>query len=137
MPLNGEGDPEPMAHVSSHIDFIPGTRHAKEIQIQWQRRRDAGEVTITMQPKFHWYMKGVGYGHETFGHGVYHGGPASTYEEHTLSEVDDAHTLHIQAICDTHMTGSLGERRGHGVLEQLSIGPHKPSGFTELLDMAP
>ena len=90
-----------------------------------------------MQPKFHWYMKGVGYGHETFGHGFYHGGPASTYEEHTLSQVDDAHTLHIQAICDTHMTGSLGERRGHGVLEQLIIGPHKPSGFTELLDMAP
>lgn len=136
VPLHGQGETEVMAQVASHIDFIPGTRHAKEIQIQWQRRRGAGEVTITMKPKFHWYMKGVGYGHETFGHGRYHGGPASTYEEHKLDEVDDAHTLHIQAISETHMTGSLGERRGHGVLEQLIIGPHKPSGFVELMDMA-
>ena len=89
-----------------------------------------------MRPKYHWYMKGVGYGHETFGHGSYHGGPASTYEEHRLSEVDDAQTLHIQAISETHMTGSLGERHGHGVLEQLIIGPHQPSGFTDLMDMA-
>ena len=49
---HGQGDAEVMAQVGSHIDFIPGTRHAKEIQIQWQRRRGAGEVTITMQPKF-------------------------------------------------------------------------------------
>ena len=48
----------------------------------------------------------------------------------------NAHNLHIQAISETHMTGSLGERRGHGVLEQLIIGPHKPSGFTALMDMA-
>jgi hypothetical protein len=34
------------------------------------------------------------------------------------------------------MTGSLGERHGHGVLEQLIIGPHQPSGFTDLMDMA-
>ena len=61
---------------------------------------------------------------------------ASKPRQHKLSEVDDAHTLHIQACCETHMTGSLGERRGHGVLEQLIIGPHKPSGFTELMDMA-
>jgi hypothetical protein len=137
VPLHGQGDTEHMAQVASHIDFISGTRHAQEIRIHMQRRQGAGEVVITMRPKFHWYMKGVGYGHETFGHGYYHGGPAATYEEHKLSEVDDAHTLHIQAICDTQMTGSLGERQGHGVLEQLIIGPHQPSGFKELLDMAP
>ena len=31
---------------------------------------------------------------------------------------------------------SLGERQGHGVLEQLIVGPHRPSGFTALMDMA-
>jgi hypothetical protein len=53
-----------------------------------------------------------------------------------LSEIDDAMTLHIQAVSTVTMTGDLGERQGHGVLEQLIVGPHKPSGFTELLDMA-
>ena len=54
-----------------------------------------------------------------------------------LSEVDDAMTLHIQAISTVTMAGDLGEREGHGVLEQLIVGPHQPSGFKELLDMAP
>ena len=136
MPLNGQGDAEPMAHVSSNIDFIPGTRHAKKFTFSGSAGAmparsplPCTEVSLVHERRR--------YGHETFGHGFYHGGPASTYEEYALSEVDDAHTLHIQAICDTHMTGSLGERHGHGVLEQLIIGPHQPSGFTELLDMAP
>ena len=125
-----------MAQVSSHIDFIPGTRHAKEIQIQWQRRRGAGEVTITMKPKFHWYMKGVGYGHETFGYGKYHGGPASTYEEHTLNEDERLHPTHTGDSGDPYDRLAQGERRGHGVPEQLIIGLLRLSGFTALMDMA-
>jgi hypothetical protein len=30
----------------------------------------------------------------------------------------------------------MGTQVGLGVLEQLVIGPHVPSGFTELLDLA-
>ena len=82
-------------------------------------------------------MKGIGYGHERFAHGTYQGGEANLYEEYVLAEVDDALTLHIQAVCQATMTGDLGEKVGHGVLEQLIVGPHAPSGFRELLDMAP
>ena len=125
-----------MRKVSSNLTFIPGTRHAAKAEIQFQRR-GGGVVDITMTPRSHWYMKGVGYGHPEFPHGLYHGGPASMYEEYVLTEIDDAMTLHIQAISTVTMTGDLGEREGHGVLEQLIVGPHKPSGFKELLDMAP
>jgi hypothetical protein len=56
-------------------------------------------------------------------------------ESWALADIDPTVPLflHIQALC----TARLGERRGIGVLEQLIIGPHAPSGFTELLDMAP
>ena len=82
-------------------------------------------------------MKGVGYGHPEFSHGSFHGEFDSTYEEYALADVDDAKTLHIQAISDVSMSGDLGAREGRGVLEQLIIGPHAPSGFSQLMDMAP
>ncbi|MED6341950.1 MAG: hypothetical protein VYC16_06450 [Pseudomonadota bacterium] len=130
------GDAESMRKVSSQLAFIPGTRHAQSARITLQRFA-GGVAEITMRPRFHWYMKGVGYGHPEYGHGRYHGGPAQLFEEYTLAEVDDAMNLHIQAICDVSMEGDFGTRQGKGVLEQLILGPHAPSGFTKLMDMAP
>ncbi|MEM7080521.1 MAG: hypothetical protein AAF513_18025 [Pseudomonadota bacterium] len=135
VPLHEEGDAREMWQVASHIDFIPGTRHARQARIELGDRE--GQTIITMTPRFHWYMKGVGYGHERFSHGSYHGELETMFEDYALAEVDDAANLHIQALCDVTMEGHLGERRGRGVLEQLIIGPHAPSGFTELMDMAP
>ncbi len=135
VPLHGQGEAEEMARVSSELTFIPGTRHAAKAVLRFERR-GAGTAEITMTPRYHWYMRGVGYGHKTFAHGVYHDGPAATYDEYVLSEVDDATTLHIQAISDVRMEGDLGTKTGAGVLEQLIIGPHEPSGFKDLLDFA-
>jgi len=43
----------------------------------------------------------------------------------------------VQAFSHATLKGPNGLiREGHGVLEQLVIGAHKPSGFTGLLDMA-
>jgi len=126
---------EGMALVSSELDFIPGTRHAREARLRFEH--NSGSVSeIVMRPRFHWYMKGVGYGHDSFAHGTYHGELDSLYEHYPLAEVDDATNLHIQAICDTTMSGDLGVREGRGVLEQLIVGPHSPSGFVELMDFA-
>ncbi len=135
VPLRDQGDSEAMAQVASEIDFISGTRHAREARLRFTRN-SGGVAEITMRPRFHWYMQGVGYGHPQFNHGAYHGELAGTYEEYALAEVDDAATLHIQAVCDVEMTGDLGERGGRGVLEQLIVGPHAPSGFKEMLDFA-
>ena len=81
-------------------------------------------------------MKGVGYGHPEFSHGTYHGGDAQTSEEYDLSAIDDSKNLHIQAVCSCQMEGELGAREGVGVLEQLILGPHAPSGFVGLGDLA-
>ncbi len=135
VPLTGAGESEEMVTVASDIEFIPGTRHARRAELRFERHA-GGVAEITMTPRYHWYMQGVGYGHPEFSHGSYHGELETGYEEYALAGVDDAMTLHIQAICDVEMRGDLGERSGRGVLEQLIIGPHEPSGFKELLDMA-
>ena len=135
VPLRGQGDTIEMAHVSSEIDFLPGTRHAKQARIHFHAH-DGRQATITMAPRYHWYMKGVGYGHPEFPHGAHHGELAGCTESYPLAEVDDAQNLHIQAISDVRMEGDFGERTGRGVLEQFILGPHAPSGFTEIMDMA-
>jgi len=52
-----------------------------------------------------------------------------------LSDIDHSLPLHlhVQAVCEA----TLGTRRGIGVLGQLILGPHQPTGFKELLDLAP
>ena len=47
-------------------------------------------------------------------------------------QVAGEHEVHVQQV----VRGRMGEREGIGVLEQLCLGPHAPSGFTEFLDGA-
>lgn len=136
LPLHGSGPVRDMRRVSSKVSYLSGTRHAQSTVILFEDD-EGGETEITLSPRFHWYMKGAGYGHETHKHGSYHGELDTLFESYALDEVDDAMNLHIQALCDVTMRGALGERTGRGVLEQLIAGPHAPSGFTQQLDMAP
>ena len=52
----------------------------------------------------------------------------------TLADLDplEPRHLHVQQVCRARMDG----REGIGVLEQLVIGPHTPSGFHSLIDGA-
>jgi hypothetical protein len=61
------------------------------------------------------------------------------YEEFKLDEVKSyvPPHLHIQAFVEAKLTLPDGSTRdGAGVLEQLIIGPHAPSGFADILDPA-
>jgi hypothetical protein len=44
------------------------------------------------------------------------------------------HFLHVQAPAAVSMETQAGTHEGRGVVEQLFIGPHAPSGFEDLLD---
>jgi hypothetical protein len=62
------------------------------------------------------------------------------YEAFDLATVNETEYKfwHVQAFCHARLTGAEGgEKKGVGILEQLIIGPHEPSGFKEFLDMAP
>jgi hypothetical protein len=132
-PLHG-GEPEVMETVSSRVRFRPGTRHAKSAEILF-RRRNGEELVLEFEPLYDFYMSGLGYLHPEWGHGMDRGERAVAYDSIDLDSVDESAPLclHVQAISRVRMGG----KEGRGVLEQLILGPHEPSGFTSLLDPAP
>jgi hypothetical protein len=131
VPIGGAAEP---AAVDWKIDWRSGTRHAKAAEIVL-RRPTREELRLQLTPLYNFYMNGLGYMHPQWGHGMYVGEHEVAGESWTLAEVDPAVPLHlhVQAVCEA----KLGARTGIGVLEQLVIGPHQPSGFRELLDLAP
>ena len=126
------------AEVSSALVWQSGTRHAASAVVRIADAR--GDMTLTFEPGLKFYMVGLGYGHPKWGHGMAHGELSVEREDLKLSEVDDRlpQFLHIQALSRVTFQGPGGMTAvGRGVLEQLAIGPHAPSGFTQLLDYAP
>jgi hypothetical protein len=134
----GDAEPVHMAKCGSQIAFKSGTRHAKSAVIETVAP-DGGTWRAELTPHFNFYMSGIGYMHPEWGHGHYKGENALGYDTYELATVNenDPRFLHVQAFCTAKLTGPDTERTGSGVLEQLIIGPHAPSGFKEILDTAP
>jgi hypothetical protein len=139
MAATRDSAPLHMASCSSELKFKSGTRHAKSAVIHM---KDAEGLTyrIDLEPRWNFYMSGLGYMHPEWGHGRFRGELAVGYDAVETAKVNENefHFNHIQAFSAARLTGPNGlERKGHGVLEQLIIGAHAPSGFTGLLDGAP
>ncbi|HEY1632396.1 MAG TPA: hypothetical protein VGF56_13845 [Rhizomicrobium sp.] len=135
----GEREAVHMASCKSKLDFKSGTRHAKGAVIE-TTDPDGGDWRVELKPKYNFYMSGIGYMNPDWGHGQYKGENALGYDEYETAHVDetDPRFLHVQAISTAKLTGPNGlVRDGIGVLEQLIIGPHAPSGFKEVFDPAP
>ncbi len=127
---------EPMTDGRAKLELQSGTRHAREAQLMFTD--EAGETTIKLTPRFKFFMRGVGYMHPKRSHGTYHGKHSVAHEVLDLATLDegDFHSTHIQAIVDAEMSGARGTRRGRGLLEQLVIGRHDPSGLKDLFGLA-
>ncbi len=133
--IPGAEDPntEILAAVEHHIDYLPGTRRAGHARIELVH--DGGEVEdIDLEPLLCFRMKGIGYMHPTWGHGMWKGELAIGGESWKTDEVDAMafDNQHIQQV----VRARKGDEVGIGVLEQISFGPHARYGFTELLDPA-
>ncbi|MBT3425634.1 MAG: hypothetical protein HOL98_02440 [Gammaproteobacteria bacterium] len=135
IPKFGQGPEEVMVEREYKQIYQPGTRYAKSASISLTRP-DGRQCHIDLQPKWNFFMKGIGYGHETFSHGTYHSDLAIHREVYTLDEVPPEN-IHVQAMCDVRLSHDEGQEAGQGIIEQLVIGPHRPSGFSQLLDFAP
>ncbi len=121
------------------LDFASGSRHAKGATIE-TKGFEGGDYSLELTPHWHFYMHGIGYGHPEWGHGRYHGDLEVAHDSFALTDIDesDMSNNHIQAFCSAVLTGPDGkQRQGAGILEQLIIGAHAPSGFTDLFDLAP
>jgi hypothetical protein len=120
--------------VAHRVRWAPGTRRAQSAELTLGGARTP-PIVVALEPILTFQMLGLGYLHPEWGHGMWKGPDAMMGEHWTLADLDpmDPRHLHVQQLC---RATTAGAREGVGVLEQLVIGPHAPSGFTSILDPA-
>ncbi len=119
------------------IDWQQGKRHAAAAKLE-VRDPSGRDHLVTWQPQQIFMMKGIGYGHPQWTHGGWKGELAVEREDMRPDQLDplDLSHLHIQAIATARHEGGGTASDGIGIVEQLVIGPHAPSGFAGLNDGA-
>jgi len=119
--------------VEHRIRWQPGMRRAASAAIALTPHGGAPR-TIDLEPILTFQMRGLGYFEPEWGHGMWKGELAVGGDVWTLADLDplEPRHLHVQQLCRARMDG----RVGLGVLEQLVIGPHAPSGFRSIIDGA-
>lgn len=140
LPVIGEQDPvtpidsgavhlEDMTH---QIDWAPGLRRSQSVQLGFTNPRTGDVEQVELEPLLTFRMRGAGYGHPTYKHGAWHDELVVDGEVHRVEELDNLEipNLHVQQL----MRAKWGDKVGLGVLEQYVLGPHAPSGLTELND---
>ncbi len=122
-----------MRSVEHRIEWQPGTRRAMRAEIALIAH-DGTRHAIALEPLATFQMCGIGYLHPEWGHGNWKGPEAVAAEHWKLADCNplDPRFLHVQQL----VRARWGAREGIGVLEQLVIGAHQPSGFTDLFDGA-
>ena len=86
------------------------------------------------------YMQGLGYTHPEWGHGKNQGAAKTTFDTVALDDAEAflrqgmMHFLHVQAPVTVTFETQTETHQGRGVVEQLFIGAHAPSGFGDLFD---
>ena len=132
----GGGEAEEFDDVVYDIRYRSGTRRVERLQAFLCNDRDIEIIVEPQGPVFH--MSGLGYMHPQWGHGMDHGDEEAAYDTIVTADAEWANPLHIhiQAFTPAVLRIDGKEHRGHGVLEQLLMGPHGASGLTGLLDPA-
>jgi hypothetical protein len=117
--------------IRYELEWEPGRREIKRARF-WFDDPDEGEALIEVEKVFTFRMRGIGYWHPRWGHGTIHGPLETGRESIRLDDFDptDFASIHLQNL----VIATMGDRRGVGVVEQIAIGPHQPSGLTGLLD---
>lgn len=115
------------------VRYHAGTRFAKEAEIDLVGHDDRVR-TISLEPILKFRMKGLGYRHPQWGHGMWKGELETGYESFDPRQPDDLapENLHVQQV----VKARDGEQEGIGVLEQAVVGPYAPAGFKDLFDGA-
>ena len=116
------------------INYKKNTRRINNLKI---KLADAELEFITGRI---FYMQGLGYTHPEWGHGNNHGQLKVSFDTIDLDKAEEGlskgliHNLHIQTLSKIKFKTPKISITGQGVIEQLFIGPHKPSGFEGILD---
>ena len=120
------------------LRFVPRSRAIAGARIS-AVHPGGGSVQVDLVPEARFHMHGIGYGHPAHFHGSHHGEHkvASERFDSTAADQTLASSSHLQSLVLADLAMPDGSRHaGRGVLEQLIIGPHAPSGFREIYDLA-
>ncbi len=133
--IPGTEDPgiDVMVSVEHELVYRPGTRRAQSATLKLLSR--AGEQrVIELEPLLCFQMKGIGYTHPEWGHGVWKGELALAGESWKCDTLDPMaiENQHVQQV----MRARCGDRVGIGVMEQLCYGRFPRYGMNEFLDPA-
>lgn len=134
IPSEADAPVEELTLVRHELSFTPGTRSVSGGELHMVAP-SGDAVVLALEPVARFAMAGLGYGHPTWGHGVWQGEGRTGGESWVLADEDPmaVHLQHVQHLCRFREGGQIGV----GVLEQLFFGPHERYGFTGLLDPAP
>lgn len=120
-------------HGSMRTRLISATRWPSGGTLSLALRGAPEEVAF--EPLGRFQMRGLGYTHPVWGHGIYHGALKVAREDIELDSLDPLAPENLHVQIPVRVTGNDG-RDGIGVFEQLIIGPFSPLGLNEFLDGA-
>jgi hypothetical protein len=130
----GQGVPQaPVEHavgVEHEVEWESGRRWARRARFTVVRRHQPS-LELELTPVARVLMRGAGYTHLEWGHGTWHGEEAVGGEAlvHDHLAGDDFTAQHTQQVVRVE-----GSATGAGVLEQLHLGPHAPTGLEGFCD---
>ncbi|UOR16803.1 hypothetical protein [Qipengyuania aquimaris] len=120
-------------HGSMRTRLLPGTRWPAGGALSLAVKGAPEQVNF--EPLGRFQMRGIGYTHPEWNHGLHHGKLRVEREDIELDAIDPLapENLHVQTL--VRVNGSDGSE-GLGVFEQLIMGPFAPLGLTGMLDGA-
>lgn len=130
-PVTGNDAATHLRGVRYQVRFQPGSCDIAAATLTAEDP-DGSEVVIELETLYTFRMRGIGYAHPIWKHGSAHGELAVGRESIALGDFDprNPHDMHSQNI----VRARWGDRIGVGVLEQIILGPHQPTGLTGLVD---
>ena len=92
---------------------------------------ETGPHALELEPIGRFQMKGLGYTHPKWGHGMHHGALTVEREDIVLADLDPLAPENLHVQIPVRVTG---DAEGMGVFEQLILGPFAPMGLTGVID---
>jgi hypothetical protein len=124
-----------LSRIDFTTDYHDGTRRVSALTLEGEGLR----ASFTPLARL-FYMQGLGYIHPEWNHGTHHGSLRVGFDEIELAAAEAAlkrgqmENLHVQTLSAVNLEVDGASHKGQGVIEQLFIGPHAPSGFQDLVD---
>lgn len=135
----GDGEPVPLGRVEQKLEFVPGSRKVAGATLRFQS--PGGEqAVVRVEPVLPLHIAvGTGYGLDAdWRHGAYQGKLKVESLEMGIDEAAARNGVYgvVEALSRYHYEGQEGAATGWGMFEYSIIGPHEPSGFTGMTDVA-